>query len=229
MGYSTVGRFAMLFFIHIPKTGGTSIYNALRTMLPDRLVWYTGPGEEIRNFLSNPENRLSKSVYAGHFTYSAIKKVPDSGDKIFSIVREPIERAFSHYNHISLRDTNHPLHLEIRNLSIKEAVNASPRFATEMSNHTCAYLSGTNSCEETKATVIAREMKLYSMNQLNLMVRDIAKECGVLRAPEIAFDNASENDYMSQVTREEMDFVKRLNEEDCKFYSYFMSDHSVPA
>ncbi len=217
----------MLFFIHIPKTGGTSIYNALRSMIPDRLAWYTGAISNVQSFLSTPENRRSVSVYAGHFTYFHIKEFLTLEDKIFSVIRDPIERAFSHYNHILVRDKNHPLHHEIRDRSIIEASKASPRFASEISNHMCLYLSGTRNCEETKSIVLAKRIKIYSMGHLNLMVKHLGEECGVTLPREVSFDNAADNDYMAQVTPEEIDFVRELNKEDSNLFSFFTAGEAL--
>jgi hypothetical protein len=211
----------MLFLIHIPKSGGTSIYNALRSIIPERLVWYNSVNTAPQSFFARPDYRQSTSVYAGHFTYSSIKEFLAPEDKIFSAIREPIERAFSHYNHISVRDKSHPLHLEIKDRSIIDAAAASPRFALEISNSICLFLSGTRNSEKAKTVVLDNSVKLYGMRQLRMMIEEIAKECGVSGAPKLDFDNAAEQEYASQINKEELNFVKSMNQEDCKFFTYF--------
>ena len=160
----------MLFFIHIPKTAGTSIYDALQDMIPDRLARLIGPATAVQSFLSNPSGRRLPSVYFGHFGYHDIKPFVGPDDRIFSVIREPIERAFSTYNYILLRDKSHPLHPEIANRTIIEAVKASPKFELEINNCICRYLSGTRNFEYTKSIVTDKGIKLYTVDQLDLMI-----------------------------------------------------------
>jgi len=214
----------MMFFIHIPKTGGTSIHNVLRKIVPGGLAWYVDPDSAPPNFLSRPGVRDSTVIYAGHFTYSHIKQFLAADDKIYSVVRDPIARVFSHFNHIGVRDTNHPLHGQVRNRNIIEAASACPRFLSEINNNLCLFLSGHRNFEITRQVIGERAMKIYTINQLTLLVSDIAAQCGMRHPPGVNIDNASDTNYMARVTNKEIEFVKSLNEEDCALFSDLSSD-----
>ena len=63
-------------FVHIPKTGGTSILNSI-----DQSMW-------------------NKSHHAGHDPYFILQKQNDLRDVFsFCVVRNPYTRTFSYYNH----------------------------------------------------------------------------------------------------------------------------------
>ena len=178
-------------------------------------------------FFRIPKSRKSKLVYVGHFSYGTINKYLEPEDKIASVIREPVERALSFYNHMLSPHQNHPLHSEVKDRSLTDALTTSPRFASEMKNLMCQYLSGKRNCEGTIDVVKARGMKLYGMDQLGLMTKYVGEFCGVSRISDLTFANAAVNDYMSSVTTEEVELVRQLNEEDCKFYSFFMNDYSA--
>jgi hypothetical protein len=211
----------MLFFIHIPKTAGTSVYNALHQMVPGRVAWYTGPDDTLTRFLSTPGIRGSVSIYGGHFGYGHICGFLTPGDKIFSVIREPVERVFSTYNHVSIRDSDHPLHEQIKGLSICEAVLRCPEFKIEINNRQCFYLSATPMFANTMKIVSDNNITVYTMSQLGLLIKHVAIECGVSDPAEIGYDNVAENDYRACATAEEIEMVSRLNEEDCKLFAYF--------
>jgi hypothetical protein len=59
------------------------------------------------------------------------------------------------------------------------------------------------------------------MAQLDIMIADVAKACGAGCVPKMGIDNASEADYMVQITAEEVEFVEQLNKEDKRVYSYY--------
>jgi Sulfotransferase family len=214
----------MLFFFHIPKTGGTSLYNALRRMAPDRLAWYNGPDTAPPKFLSAPEARRTISIYAGHFGYGQIRTFLAPGDKMYSVIRDPVERVFSHYNHVAVRDRKHPLHEQIKDLPIIEAAKACPIFRSEITNILCFYLSGTRKFEDAKHVVFTEKIQVYDISQLNLLMSHIAIACGVGSPPKVGADNVSENDYGARVTMEERDFVMGLNEEDIKLFLHLKAE-----
>ena len=74
MDYKTSGMKKL--FVHIPKTGGTSILRKI-----DQSMW-------------------NKTHYAGHDPYFMLQKQNDLRDVFsFCVVRNPYTRTFSYYNH----------------------------------------------------------------------------------------------------------------------------------
>jgi hypothetical protein len=93
-----------LFYIHLPKTGGTSLRHALaQHFAPDRICpiqW-------------NKLHQLSVAelghfdFFQGHFDYSALRFIPRDDIKVISMLREPRERLISAWR--SLRAAPLPL------------------------------------------------------------------------------------------------------------------------
>lgn len=104
-------------FLHVPKTGGTSVRNALARALPDhRQIYDYGAAApetsaEIRTHLYGstpprlPGNFLARiddgrpMLVAGHFR--GARYWPHfNADSFVTILRDPLERIFSEYNHL---------------------------------------------------------------------------------------------------------------------------------
>jgi hypothetical protein len=127
-----------LIFIHIPKTGGTSVEKSIGTtslenLYSERRCLYSAP-EILEKFESTEQNKI-KFITPQHLTASQLKTVV--GDKLFAsyqkftIVRNPFDRLVSEYRYVISDNGN--MHQKLfRNLSFNEFVNKSlslPNFA----------------------------------------------------------------------------------------------------
>lgn len=99
------------YFLHIPKTAGTSINSWLHSyglfnICPDGL-W--------SQLLDRDERSLSEyDVFSGHF-YTFLQNYIKSDLNTFTFLRHPVERSVSHYLHI-MRDSAHYLHKRAQEL-----------------------------------------------------------------------------------------------------------------
>lgn len=109
-------------FFHIPKTAGQSLNNIIESIFlakdicPARL-WhqlFSFTDDELRSF----------KIFSGHF-YSYLNLLVNSPMRRFVFLRDPIERALSHYGHI-VRDTEHYLHKKAMALGSLEAFLCDP-------------------------------------------------------------------------------------------------------
>ena len=92
-----------LYFLHIPKSGGTSVYRVMRDlygsgMCPHRL-W-----RQLAKF--EPHSPREYMAFAGHF-YLALDRFLDMETRKFTILRDPVERAISHLEHIVGEKAHH--------------------------------------------------------------------------------------------------------------------------
>lgn len=97
---------APIFFIHIPKTGGTTIRSCLET---DQRTAPICPWYDERDFLTSTEDLYEFRTFVAHVPYFVSNLLPKHCFK-FTVLREPISRAISAFKHI-LREPTHPMHL----------------------------------------------------------------------------------------------------------------------
>lgn len=113
-------------FLHIGKTAGATMRQALRRQYPDRLVMElraptVRPGRlrrdgAVEHFASLPEpERARPRLIVGHFTYGLHEAVPRPSTYV-TLLREPTALVLSQYHHVR----RHPGHL------LHEAAKAHP-------------------------------------------------------------------------------------------------------
>ncbi len=188
----------MIIFVHIAKTAGTSLFDWFHEVTGHRVGWYS-PQNTPDVFFRNRENRVNRLVYGGHFGYCQVKPFLIAEDKIFSVLREPVARVASYYNHVVVRDKNHPLHQEVIGKSITEAAKTSPRFLNEIRDQQCFYLSGHRSFSETRSVMEEYRPRVFTINQLSHLTKEVARILGSRDVPELHCHNAAETEYFSHI------------------------------
>ena len=147
----------LLVFVHIPKTGGTTVVSALAHKFPAdamhkimmRGMSWTAPGHALwPNFLiSRSKIRRLKSalkdphalrVIHGHFDLS-LRSVLPADASLVTLLRDPVERVISHYCHY-LRLTTDPAHELAARSSVTDWVSRSG--LVEMDNGQTRRLAG---------------------------------------------------------------------------------------
>lgn len=85
-----------LAFLHIPKTAGASIIQALESYFDDNLI---APPRNLVDFYRLPENCTDYVFFRGHFAGGDIAFLPKGAD-MFTIVRDPVELVVSMYHYL---------------------------------------------------------------------------------------------------------------------------------
>ena len=86
-----------LYFLHIPKTAGTTFFEILHANVPSSEVC---PAYLWRELLALPRESLSSyRLFRGHF-YAYLDVVVPQPLETLTFLRNPIERSLSHYAHI---------------------------------------------------------------------------------------------------------------------------------
>lgn len=82
----------MLFQLHIPKTGGTSLFSAVSAAVyPGR--WHVAMSEqELR------DRTTGYAFLGGHFTWDVLALFPER-PRVLTVLRDPVERALSAYGY----------------------------------------------------------------------------------------------------------------------------------
>jgi hypothetical protein len=136
-------------FVHIPKTGGTSLALALedRAMKDDILVGDTPKAKKRRG-------RLKTLTSAGrlwkHSTLADIDGVVDPAAYfVLTIVRNPWDRAVSYYHWLQTQSFAHPAVLRAQTLSFSQFINHEATQAAFLEQPYGSYVadaSGTSRC-----------------------------------------------------------------------------------
>ena len=79
-----------VFYIHLPKAGGTAVWQALSTALPSSI--YYG---ELTTFAARPPRIGDHDLVGLHFSPAMIRDRVRPGDLVVGLLRDPIQRFFS--------------------------------------------------------------------------------------------------------------------------------------
>ena len=107
-----------LYFLHIPKTAGTSVTKWLADHIDQEKVC---PAKNWDQLVMLDQRALSTyRIFAGHF---GMDFEPFLGRRIAAVtlLRNPLRRTISHYKHVC-RDPNHPLHQHVAHQSFETFV-----------------------------------------------------------------------------------------------------------
>lgn len=89
-------QIGLLYFLHIPKTAGTSFMKFLRGFIPENEIFPGHFWAELRDNL--PSNWEKYKLIWGHYGYGLINILP-SPTTVITMLRDPVERTISHYHH----------------------------------------------------------------------------------------------------------------------------------
>ena len=112
---------ACLIFLHLPKTGGSTLTTLLRwqyrSLHPDQIMRFITQERTFEEMDRLPlEQRARLKLLVGHFAYGVHEYIPKPCSYI-TIVREPVQRVVSVYRYI-LSAPSHPLHEKLTSSSM---------------------------------------------------------------------------------------------------------------
>jgi hypothetical protein len=81
-------------FLHIPRTSGTTFMQILSPYITPVAPW-----ENWRHYLCGKQEIAQSNLFGGHVDYNATKLF-EHMPRTMTIIRNPIDRAVSHYNHM---------------------------------------------------------------------------------------------------------------------------------
>jgi hypothetical protein len=126
-----------LYFLHIPKTAGTSMRSILMEAFGDRLC----PATMWDDFFREPGLRCGVyDAYSGHFGM-ILPAFLGTRMRIFTILREPVSRTVSHFHEVR-RTVSHPMHYLVSKQTLRDFV-FDPATVPMLLNFQARYLAAT--------------------------------------------------------------------------------------
>jgi hypothetical protein len=159
-----------IFHLHIRKTSGTVLFNALWKKCGKDMVLPYRSDVEIFNKMPDKEDRQKEiaatPIISGHF-YRLANEIPEDYFKV-TILRNPVERTISAFNHMK-GDIHDSSHIKIADLSFKDAMK-DPRFAHELWNgQTRALVAAAGKNFETLDDAERVNTALHTLKSLDLV------------------------------------------------------------
>ena len=180
----TVSRMEKIYFLHIPKTAGSSFKRILSSMYPENEVLEFYQRDKLLSF--NPQKHR---LLLGHLGFD-ISTLTQNFD-VVTFLRCPIKRAISNYHQV-LRSTEHYLHELVKELGSFSAFIRDKRCQDCIANIQTKYLGLDISFSElikyhTEASLIALTPQELHSKLLSLSDENIIKGRAFERLSNMAF------------------------------------------
>lgn len=226
-----------LFFLHIPKTAGTSfIYGFLEKNVNEEFYYdYNGYLKTILSFI-NKNNRDNIQIIGGHYKYGLHKLLWINNYEYIVFLRSPIDRVISHYNYIRNLNSDsytHPEYDKFQKYSILELLESSyigkPISYTLLDNLQVRYLAGFYSGKSGKiVTEKVYKKALKNLNNIRFVCLTEYYEESVKKfADELGFEifdkyrlKSSINKNNIEINEEEKKELKKYHEYDIRLYKF---------
>lgn len=139
-----IGRRHPLLFMHIPKTGGTTMRQFLANQYRRSDIC---PARDWHELAAIPRAELSSyNLLQGHFTCNVRSLAPE-GAKTVVVLREPIARTLSAIRHMQRDPHFHPLHDRVKDKTLAEILESS-QFRQFFSNGQTGFLAARRPANE---------------------------------------------------------------------------------
>ena len=142
-----------ILFVHIPKTAGISLFNALSSALgPERSLRYPEISKENRQkyLAMSAEQVRSYRLLSGHFPLDFYLKQPVSDYQVITVLRDAVDRELSAYFYVR-NWKGHPRHATLGQMDLYQFVEH--RAKQQHSNWQCAILSGSGTFDEARKAI----------------------------------------------------------------------------
>ena len=221
------------FFIHLPKTAGTSFKTACIQALGPRLAWWVhkippDAGQHGIDYYTElqgliPRIGVDLEMCGGHVTFSMLP--PEIRDQalLISMLREPVARALSFFAYL-WDHPQHPLAQKTSGMTLYDALQV-PAFRWAVQNQQCRHLFGGLGQRQQILEGTAVKYLIGKTDQLPEFL-DAVADCGGPRLVVRSSDNQSRSDYREILAsqpryHEAIELLRELNGDDTALFESF--------
>ena len=199
------------FFIHIPKTGGTSIENIAKKY---NIEW--GRFYNFKNILKHKITIPECSNW-----HLPIRYYKDSikNNFLFTVVRNPYERVISQYKYIKQWDTKMPVSIGDLNKYIK-LLKTKNLVGNNMSFEDCHLIPQIEYFKNEDGTI--HNIEILRFENLQTDFSNLLRKYNFPNM-ELPFSNTTKDSVtVSDLNRESLDIINDIYKEDFEFFNYLM-------
>jgi hypothetical protein len=164
-----------LFFVHVPKTAGTSLRSAIEDAVGrDRCV-LVSTREEIRRFVDTVGDPSLRLVVGGHYElHKAVDFIARSPVpwQIFTVFRDPFRRLMSEFTYLTSGE--HPEHEALRGMSFREFALDHGRTYRSI----CRWFSRQATFESAHRSLLDFDVTVFRLSRFEAMLEDLSKALG---------------------------------------------------
>lgn len=186
-----------IIFIHIPKTGGTSVRDFFISAYGRSQIAWLGPDFRREDLLIHNNPFFDKyKVVGGHFSFRDSKNI--RGEKVYiTTVRNPVERTISLFRYIQ-RTKDHDLHdLAVRK-RLDEMFIESDVFKNQVSNLLIKYLSCVSCVAQRDAcvelalnTLLSEKFYISNVRNVSSLLDRIGQDLGIEKKIPVSYLNVN--------------------------------------
>lgn len=206
-----------IFFVHIPKCGGTTITKLFVDYFGEEYTLYEGQDNFHQILESRNKNILKKFKFvSGHFCYG-IHELFEQKPIYISIVREPISRALSAIKFIK-SNQYHYLYPLLKDLSVDDCLKRLINLGeTRLYSNQCEMIGGKQSFDEIKPIIDDFYFVIAPFDRIDDFIT-ILEVFFFKSSVKRLYLNKSKGQY--QFSNESIELIKELSKEDFKLYDY---------
>ncbi len=156
-----------LIFVHIPKSGGTTLDQVLNRRAQGKVCWLLGTTQQVLDRISQcaEEELLSYELFAGHIPFGLHALIP-APCRYITILRDPVERLVSHYYHV-LDKPGHPSYQRIAEGGVSLIDFVSGDFSLEVDNLQTRFIAGLDANRATPLNGCTEELLRTAIQNLD--------------------------------------------------------------